>query len=254
MRLLKEPEKAAHLFEGWQETIIWSCLQGVMGKMYSVDAEHLCSAMAVLGDFCFLAGEPIRELLDGEKELRGKGFRILVPRDEAWARAIEEYYGSSAQKRVRYAFQKDGDIFDREKLGNAAGLLPEGVFLQMLDEECFHKCRAADWSRDLVSQYQDYDIYKKLALGVAAVKNGKVLAGASAYSRYRDGIEIEIDTEMSQRRKGLAYACGAKLILECLSRGLYPSWDAQNPASAALAGKLGYHFSHTYPVYEISGQ
>ena len=54
-------------------------------------------------------------------------------------------------------------------------------------------------------------------------------------------------------RKGLAYACGAKLILECIKNGLYPSWDAQNKWSVALAEKLGYHFSHEYIAYEIIG-
>lgn len=45
----------------------------------------------------------------------------------------------------------------------------------------------------------------------------------------------------------------AKLILECLEEGLYPSWDAQNKWSVALAEKLGYHFSHEYVAYEIMG-
>lgn len=45
--------------------------------------------------------------------------------------------------------------------------------------------------------------------------------------------------------------CGAKLILECLKRDLYPSWDAQNKSSVALAEKLGYHYSHTYTAIEI---
>lgn len=64
---------------------------------------------------------------------------------------------------------------------------------------------------------------------------------------------MEIDTHEKYRRKGLAYICGAKLILECLNRNLYPSWDAQNKWSLALAEKLGYHYSHTYNSYEICG-
>jgi hypothetical protein len=48
-------------------------------------------------------------------------------------------------------------------------------------------------------------------------------------------------------------AFGAKLILECLKRGLYPSWDAQNPGSVTLSQELGYHFNQKYPVYEITG-
>lgn len=84
-------------------------------------------------------------------------------------------------------------------------------------------------------------------------QNGLIVSGASSYSRYLDGIEIEIDTREEYRRKGLAYICGAKLILECLKRNLYPSWDAHNPASIALAEKLGYHFSHAYQAVEIWG-
>ncbi len=34
-------------------------------------------------------------------------------------------------------------------------------------------------------------------------------AGASSYSVYKGGIEIEIDTSSEYRRRGLATACGA---------------------------------------------
>ena len=50
------------------------------------------------------------------------------------------------------------------------------------------------------------------------------------------------------------YRGGAKLILECVARGGYPSWDAQNRQSLRLAERLGYHFDRAYPVYEIFRQ
>ncbi len=78
------------------------------------------------------------------------------------------------------------------------------------------------------------------------------VVGASSYTCYSQGIEIEIDTKEAFRRRGLASVCGAKLILECLSRGLYPSWDAQNKWSVALAEKLGYHFDREYTAYEVN--
>lgn len=93
----------------------------------------------------------------------------------------------------------------------------------------------------------------KISKKVASSRIRLLIAGASSYSRYDKGIEIEIDTREDHRRKGLAYVCGAKLILECLEEGLYPSWDAQNKWSVALAEKLGYHFSHEYVAYEIMG-
>lgn len=94
-------------------------------------------------------------------------------------------------------------------------------------------------------------MYQKYGLGVVALKDGEPVSGASSYTSYNGGIEIEIDTREDHRRRGLAFACGAKLILECLARGWYPSWDAQNKWSAALAEKLGYHFDGEYTAYEV---
>lgn len=50
---LEHPAKAAPLFAGWEETIIWSCLQGIMGEIYVDDVEQPMAAKAVLGDFAF---------------------------------------------------------------------------------------------------------------------------------------------------------------------------------------------------------
>lgn len=65
-------------------------------------------------------------------------------------------------------------------------------------------------------------------------------------TRYRQGIEIEVDTVESERRKHLATAACAALILDCLKDNLYPSWDAQNMNSVRLAEKLGYEYSHDF--------
>lgn len=60
---MESPQKAADLFKGWEETLIWSCLQNVMGAVYGNDLENPLSAAAVLGDFCFFAGRPDKELM-----------------------------------------------------------------------------------------------------------------------------------------------------------------------------------------------
>ena len=177
MEEIKEPKLVAHLFEGWQETLIWSCLQQVMGELYANDAKHPTAVMALLGDFCFFAGEP--------------------------------------------------------------------------DKELFYRCKEIGWCNDWVAQFADYNMYETYGLGAIILKDGEPVSGASSYTSYHGGIEIEIDTKEEYRRKGLAYICGAKLILECLERGWYPSWDAQNKWSVALAEKLGYHFDHEYVAYEV---
>ena len=239
------------LFDTWDETLIWSCLQGIMGEIYTNDEKD--AAMAILGDFAFLAGKPNKELINFKPENFKQDFIIMVPQNEMWAELIEECYGDRTKQVTRYAIKKEKDVFDISSLEQAISCMPEGYELRILEETEYNMCRANSWANDLISQYKDYNTYKALGLGVVVLKDGELVAGASSYSTYNEGIEIEIDTREDHRRKGLAYACGAKLILECLKRGLYPSWDAQNKSSVALAEKLGYHFSHEYIAYEIVG-
>ncbi len=247
---LVQKEKAEVFFEGWQETLIWSCCQGIMGEIYADSPENPCSVMARLGDFCFFAGKPDREIVLYVGELCKKGIMILVPGNGDWAKLIESCYGKNARKVLRYAIKKEPHVFDREKLQSIVDKLPGEYTLTMIDESLFLRCRKTDWCRDWVSQYKDYQTFQKYGLGAVILKDGEPVSGASSYSGYRGGIEIEIDTRKDFRRKGLAFVCGAKLILECLDRGWYPSWDAQNLWSVALAEKLGYHFDHEYEAYE----
>lgn len=244
-------EIAENLFVSWDETIIWSCLQGIMGEVYMTAEEE--AAMAILGDFAFYAGKPSEELIRFKPDNCKQEFIIMVPQNDAWAKLIEACYEDNARKVTRYAIKKEPDVFDVQKLERAVLNLPNGYELKLLEEAEYQLCKANGWANDLVSQYGDYETYRKWGVGVVVLKDGELVAGASSYSRYDKGIEIEIDTREDHRRKGLAYVCGAKLILECLKKGLYPSWDAQNKWSVALAEKLGYHFSHEYVAYEIMG-
>ncbi len=243
--------KEALLFKDWDETLIWSCLQGVMGNLYVNSIENPISAMALLGDFCFFAGLPDEELVLYKPFWRKKDFLILIPRNKRWEEVIERCYGRKVKKVIRYAFKKEKNIFNGNLLRKAVGMLSGEYIMRMIDEDLFWRCRNIPWCEDWVSQYKDYDMYRKYGLGAVILKNGKIVSGASSYAGYIGGIEIEIDTREEYRRKGLAYICGAKLILECVERGLYPSWDAQNKHSAALAEKLGYNFDYEYNAYEL---
>ena len=249
---LEHPLCSKKLFEGWNETIIWSCLQGIMGNIYADDSTRPNSAMAILGDFAFFAGEPNQEIVEYKPDGCNRSFIIMVPADEPWEAMIEECFQKNAKKVTRYAMSKEIVDFNPKVLRKYAASLEKDYSIQFIDRDIFQYIRLHDWCRDLCSQFESYEQYQKLGLGVVAMKNKEVIAGASSYSVYQSGIEIEIDTRRDFRRKGLATACGAALILECLKRGLDPSWDAQNPWSAALAKKLGYHVDYEYTAYEIA--
>ena len=248
---LERPERSEGLFEGCTDTTLFSCLQGVMGEVYGDDAERPEAARAVLGDFSFFGGKPTEGLLRLFEDLE---FHILVPGSEGWERLIEACLSAKVKRVLRYGIKKEPEVFDRDKLRAAVENLPEGYELQEMDEGLFLRCREIPWCRDWVALYRDYAHYREHGLGAVILRDGQPVSGASSYSGYLGGIEIEIDTRADYRRRGLAYVCGAKLILDCLERGWYPSWDAQNLWSVALAEKLGYHFDHEYVVYEWNGQ
>ena len=246
----EESDFAAHLFSGWEETMIWSCLQNIMGRVYTNDPKSPTAAAALLGDFGFLAGQADAKFLLQLKGVYKRNFLILVPQKKPWEAVIEACYGENCRKVTRYAFKKERENFNIPRLKGLVNGLPKEYRLVMIDQQWYSYCEQTSWCKDFVSQYESFEQYAEFGLGVLILKDGIPVSGASSYSSYRSGIEVEIDTREDHRRKGLATVCGASLILECLKRNLYPSWDAQNLWSAGLAGKLGYRFSHEYTAYE----
>ena len=246
---LDDTTKVKALFEGWEETLVYSCLQKVMGKVFVIDEDSPKSAMAFVGVFAFLAGEPDKELITAGKP---DGFVIMIPQNEAWTALIEACYPDSI-KRTRFAIKKDTN-FDRDYLMGIVSGLPEGYELRTIDSEIYDLCVQNPVTADFVSAFETKERYLELGRGVVILKDGKIVSGASSYTRYLEGIEIEVDTAEDERRKGLASIVSAKLILNCLDEDLYPSWDSHNMISVKLAEKLGYEFSHEYVAYEVASE
>ena len=233
------------LFTGWEETMIFSCLQKIMGKIYVTDLENPKSAFAFLGCFGFYAGKPDVEIVSKKPE----GFTIMVPQNKEWAQLIEECY-PSAKRVMRYAIKKD-TIFDKIKLQNEISKLPIGYEIHKLDADIYDQCLKNPVMVDFVSAFESKEKYLQIGRGMVILKDGQIVSGASSYTRYKEGIEIEVDTIETERRKHLATIACSALILNCLEEGLYPSWDAQNINSVRLAEKLGYEFDHEYVAYEV---
>ena len=178
-----------------------------------------------------------------------EGFVIMTPQNNEWAALIEECY-PSAKKATRYAIKK-GTAFDRTMLKNEILKLPTGYELRKIDADIYEQCLESPATEDFVSAFDSKEKYLRLGRGMVILKDGKIVSGASSYTRYNEGIEIEVDTIEAERRKHLATIACSALILNCLDEGLYPSWDAQNINSVQLAEKLGYEFDHEYIVYEV---
>ena len=239
------------LFAGWPETLIYAALDGSMGHVWISETNK--AAQAVTGDFAFLAGDaadadaitlaahvPLGHPMD---------HLLIVPRTSAWDAVIEAVWGDRAARRERYAIRKDEHHFDTERLAAYASQLPDGYRLQPMDGLCYRLALREKWSEDFVKLFHDESDFLARGLGVMVFRGAEPVAGAASYAVYHGGIEIEIDTREDCRRMGLATASGAALVLSCLARGLYPSWDAHSRISVALAEKLGYVFDHPYTTY-----
>lgn len=245
---LIETEKVGYLFNLWEETLIYSCLDKTMGKIFVTDDKSPESACAYIGCFAFFAGKPDAELIG----MDFGPFVIMVPQDDNWCALIEKKL-PGARKTVRYATRKDTK-FDEKKLQDYTRQLPHGYEIKKIDSKVYNLCLKNSETSDLVSNFGTMENYLRHGRGFAVVKNGEVVSGASSYSYYDGGIEIQVDTVKSERQRNLATAVCSKLILDCINSEVYPSWDAQNINSLHLAQKLGYEFSHEYTVYEVRSE
>ncbi len=253
---------------GWTaDTSVISCLEGRnSSRAWADNAEKPTAAVVQLGGFrkgsgafSFIAGDAsspcAKELIMAwPDDFSGLG-TIMVPENEQWSALIKEVLGESYNEEERYATLKTENHFDIEKLNEFALSVPDGYEVKFIDRDLFSMAEKLPWSIEGVGNFRSYEEFENSnALGVAALKDGEIVCVASSFSAYSKGIEIEIDTREDHRRQGLARACVSRLILRCLDRGLYPSWDAATKISLSIAESLGYVFDKAYIAHWISHQ
>ena len=228
-------------FPDARDTLISACLEDHMGRGVLGEGWGL----VLTGDFAFLAGRPAEEALEWLNDHK-PGYLILSgPAD--WLRLAAGF--RSARPSTRYAFENE-PVWNVERLQKYAATLPAGITLAAMNESLFAQCRQIGELCDLCSAFSDMDDFNAHGAGILAVHDGHPVAGASAYAWDSRGIEVEIDTLPEYRRRGLATACGAALVLTCLEKDLRVHWDAANEISLRLARRLGFGEPRPYEVVE----
>lgn len=233
--------------------LVKSCLDGCMGKAYGDHPFRPGAALLCIGDFACFGGDPYRPAarqLAGKLALE-KGRTWLIPVSEGWEEHLMFWRPKRLERSVRYAVTRKAE-FDNAKLHAIVNAIPPEFKLHSINEALYDKAMAEEWSCDFCSQFGGSEDYAKRGIGIAALRGEELVAGASSYVIYNGGIEIQTDTRADVRRRGLASACCARLILDCLQKGLIPSWDAANPASLKLAEKLGYALKAPYDTWEVT--
>ena len=246
----KDGGRLIPLFEKMHDTMIWSYLGGHMGSAIVDDVEQPKMGQIVLGDFVFLAGDVTNEAaIELLENLPLEKF--IITENRAWKDQIEKIYKEDVIKIVRYAFKKDLRFLRCNHLRNLIQSLSEEYDLKRMEGSLLRNTSLHELSKDFTGQFESLEDFEKRGRGYCILHKGKVVCGASSYSIYSGGLEIEVDTHPNYMRRGLATVATAALMLECLEEGLYPNYDAAHLASVGVAQKLGYQLERAYDTYMI---
>lgn len=199
----------------------------------------------------FFVGNPYTKIAE-ELLYNLSEYSLAIVNTEEWKNRIETIHKGSIEKFQRYKFNKNPEHLDKTHIQKLLTPLPEGYELKKIDATIAKEPSLHELSEDFIAQFNSIDDFIDRGVGFSILKEGQVVCGATSFSIYDDGIEIEIATHPQHRRKGLAIITASALILDCLERGIYPSWDGANNESVKLAEKLGYIFKESYDTYFIN--
>ncbi len=225
--------------------MVESCLAGE-GEALSDRPHQPSGAVMTCGDFALcggVCGPWAAHLLRAALGTKKRAWIVYGP--PSWHACIARTTGYA--QGTRWAFDHSAQPKD-ERLHSLMST-HEGVNLITLEGEWIARCRREEWSRDFVSGFQDDEDFARRGVGVLALQDGRMVAGASSYVAYPGGVEAQVQTRADCFRQGLATAASAAMILRAHAMGLRVSWDAANLASARLAEKLGYRPLGPYTVF-----
>lgn len=242
----------AYLFQGIDDSMVIAYLQGYMGEVFIKTSDEINAAVLVSGEYSVWGGDSssadadylAEHFFDGiSKE---SSIAIFAGNNPDWERVLLRHKENHPVPVPRFHIaQRDYD-FDIEQLTQYQNALPAGFALQPFDETIYHAAMSEEWSKEFCETFDSEEDYLKRGFGFAAMHNGMFVSGASTMTVYDGGAEIQVATREDYKQKGLALSCAAAIVLECVSRGIRPHWDAANEISKKMAVKLGYEYTGEY--------
>lgn len=218
-----------------------SVLEGIMGDAYTNNLSNSQFAILVVKSFCFISGSIEKEEL---KEIFNNNFKekSIIPSDEI-CEQIEEIYGNKIIKTQRYSIKKNPTF--------------NTLQLEKMSKDVFPKYKIEKIKGKLIKKVREEGFkittenYEKNGIGFCCIYNNEIVGSASSNIFYKDGIEVNVRVKEEHRRKGLATAMCANLILECINKNKKISWDAKDMISVKLSEKLGFKYDSTYNRYRF---
>ena len=210
-----------------------AALRGAFGQRTEFSKGSITDAL-----FVYLDGEPEEESIARvDSHFRN---RPLVCLTEAW----------EAQIRARYP---DAAVYPRTMMNPACRFIlpenieiPEGYRLAGRDEAAFEQHPFSHGEN-----YPGWEAFRAEGSGAVIYHGEEIAAAASSFLSLDGEVELDVSTKEAHRGKGLAKACIARMLKDCMERGITVHWDAQNDVSRHLGEKFGFEAETGYSVYWV---
>ena len=236
------------------------CLHGFVdaictASMGDIWAHERGDAAVAWLDFTFLGGDAgspgatdaiafLEDLAETPLVKSHGGVRVVCPTEE-WEQLLLSHYGDRVVTREREAFSfgngKQHEAYLRD--------VPEDFELVQVPPEDV-EAMAENLDHALTWNFSVED-FKARGVAFGLRHQGQYVAAASSASISPNKLEFEVQTSPNFEGRGFATIVSAKLIQHCVQAGLEPCWDAANPASGAVAKKLGFASLGKYQCYKL---
>ena len=194
-----------------------AALQGTFGKRTEFSRSSITDAL-----FVYLDGEPETESMARvDSCFRG---RPLVCLTKGWEERIRAEYPDAAI--YRRTMMKPACRFIIPEKAE----IPEGYRLAGMDEAVFEMHPFSHGEN-----YSGFTAFRAEGSGTVVYHDGEIVAAASSFLSLSGEVEMDISTKETYRRKNLATACAARMLRDCMERGITVHWDAQNDVSRHMA-------------------
>jgi GNAT superfamily N-acetyltransferase len=219
-------------------------LNGDFGEAFTDDLDRPTVGLLVL-DFYFPGGDPSAPAAPSAVHSMKTPATVVVS-DDAWVPLLQETFHGRVRPHERVDFLPGA--WDRARL---EGFLQLEAGYRMERVTAYSAQQFSELAPSLVYNFRSLADFIERGVGFGVIHHDRFVSGCSSFTLSGGKLEFEIQTHPEFRRRGLALACAARMVLHCIDNGIEPCWDAHNEPSALLAKKLGFVEKRRYKSWLI---
>lgn len=221
-------------------------VEGQMGAAFVDDPASPTAYRITIGPFWYFAGDAASPAA-AEMMAQFPAYNLLMPSPDPWSDLARQVVGDRLRVNTRHQFSgRNLSAARLHSLLDGSGWANHVVPIDAERATWLPDQPGAEFSTEDFDSAEDF---AERGLGFCALDGETVMGVAYSSLVCSRGIEVSIFVDEAFRRRGVATALAASLVLAGLDRGLEANWDAANPESIELAKKLGYESVGPYDAY-----